>query len=84
MSNVFKHFAKKWNVSETTMRSIYSMIQVNDGRYGKTRRTLVELGMNISARQMRYFVRRVRLEDRLNVKEKGKPKNYSQLLRNST
>jgi|TARA_Y100000310_G_C20679501_1_gene815072 hypothetical protein len=84
MSNIIiiKTFAKKWKLEEQAVNTIYIIIGQQARRYGKVSRFLRGLNIHLSPRALKYFYHRIRLAERINEKKLGRPKNYSNLLRN--
>lgn len=78
---LFQDYAHKWQVKPETVKSVYVLVESNGGKYGKSHRELEGLGIDITTRQIRYFYKKVRLHQRLDVNHKGKPENYRELLR---
>lgn len=79
-----KSFAKKWGLEESSVYTIYVFIQQSGVKYGKTSRALKSFNIELSTRQLKYFYKKVRLYERYDISQKGKPKNYSNLLRRKT
>ena len=81
---MYLQFSKKWNLPEEAIISVYQIIESTGGRYGKAHRVIESFGVNISVRQLRYFYKKVRFYKKYDIERKGRPNNYSQLLRNKT
>lgn len=79
-----KTFAKKWKMDEDVVFTIFRMIQDAGAKYGKVSRTLKGFSIQLSSRQLRYFYRKVKMYNKYDIIKKGKPKNYSELLRRKT
>lgn len=79
-----KDYSKKWGLDEQVIFTIFTMIRDVNGKYGKVSRTLISFNIKIPARQLKYFYRKVKLYERMDIEHKGKPKNYSELLKNKT
>jgi hypothetical protein len=76
----FVSFGEQWKMKPIVMRSIYILIDAHYGRYKLVRGILLEFGVNLSERQLRYFYNKVKLDDRIRVQKKGRPANYTELL----
>lgn len=77
-------FSRKWRMSPEQVETVYTLIEQCGGKYGKSRRILVGFGVDLSVRQLKYFYRKCRLYRKLHIEGKGKPGNYSKILRNAT
>ena len=84
MNKIIIQYANKWKMDEQLVFTIYLMIEQSGGKYGKTSRTLKSFKIDITTRQLKYFYRKVRFYDKYQIERKGKPMNYSKLLRNKT
>ena len=81
---IFQTFATRWNVQKDQVQYIFTLIERTGGKYGKSSRVLKGFGFIVTPRQLKYFYRKVKLHERLKISSKGKPSNYSKLLRSNT
>jgi len=78
--NLQQSFAKKWDLSEEVVFTIYAMIRDAGGKYGKTARALKGFKIKLSARQLKYFYRKIRLTNRYGSPKKIGKEQYSRLV----
>ena len=78
---MFESFAVKWKLNKDQVFYIYNLIEQTGGKYGKSSRILRGFGFKMSPRQLKYFFRKSKLHNRLDISHRGKPDNYSKLLR---
>lgn len=83
MNKIFKQFAVKWKMPEDSVRWIYYVLQQNH-KYGKTSHILQGFGVSLRPRQLKYFIRKIQFYNNYNIAEKGRPTNYSELMRKNT
>ena len=81
---IFKQFSKKWGLHDLTVETIYIIIEQSGRKYSKTSRVLKGMEIKLSSRQLKYFYKKCILFNLLEIEKKGKPKNYSDLLRRNT
>ncbi len=81
---VLQSFSKKWGMGEQEVYTIFTMIRDSGRKYGKTSRALMTFNVQLSPRQLKYFYRKVKLYETYRIGKKGKPKNWSILLRKKT
>ena len=78
---MFQHFAKKWGLAEPTVRTIFLIIENNGGKYGRSSRDLRGMGVMLSARKLKYFYQRVRLENQYGTRKDIGDFNYNKLIK---
>ncbi len=78
---VIREYSKKWGYPIPTVNGIYMLLEQSGAKYGKVRRALVGFGVQITSRQLRYFYKKNRLYNRLDVEHKGKPANFVNLIK---
>ena len=77
-------FSKKWGVSQDAVTTIFTIIKDSGRKYGRSSRMLKVLGIELSQRQLKYFYKRVNFYVKHGIDIKGRPTNYSALLRKNT
>ena len=77
---IFKEYSKKWNLMPKNIEMIFNIVNNNKGRYNESVRELNEFKIFLKPRQIRYFYKKVKLCERIEIVKKGKPKNWSKLL----
>ena len=80
-SKIQKQYSKKWGLNKDVVFTIYRLIEDYGRKYGKVSRTLKGFNIKISSRALKYFYKKERLNERLEIDKKGKPLNYRDLLR---
>ena len=80
-SKLQDNFSKKWKLNKDMVYTIYRLIKDYGRKYSKVSRTLKEFNIKISPRQLKYFYKKEKLNERLDMDKKGKPLNYRNLLR---
>lgn len=73
-----KKTAIRLNIPENTLKTVIILLRNNGNRYTFVSKQLQNVGTSVTPRQIRYFYRRLELD---NILEGNKPKNYWLLVR---
>ena len=79
MNSTIVKYAEKWKIPPEGVLIIYEIL--NTRGYERGRKVLNALKIEISYRELRYFHKKVILDERVDLDKKGKPQNYRNLLR---
>jgi len=72
----FKNFAKRWGLDIENVDYVYYILDLTGNRYGKAVRILKKQNFDLSPRQLRYFVQKIKLVKKLRG---NKPANFRDL-----
>ena len=80
MNDLFKQFAKKWKLHELTVGTIYKLLCESNAKYGKVSGIIADMGILITARQLKYFYRKCRLTEKFGSKKEIGKTDYIRLV----
>ncbi len=78
---IFKEFAKKWSLPVENVKYIYWLADSREVSPGKITRILRGFHINLSTRQVKYFIKKTRFMVRMGGNQ---PLNYSELMSKET
>lgn len=78
---LFEHFGKKWTLATETVTTIFYMVSSSERKYGKVSRALGGMGIDLSARQLKYFYKKIVLIERYGTREEIGKENFLKLVK---
>lgn len=77
---LFEKYAKKWFMQPGTVHFVYETLRDAGSQYGKVSRRLTRVSIYLTARQLKYFYRKIRLTKRYGIPEDIGKENYTKLV----